>query len=692
MTTHANYPHLMEPLDLGFTTLKNRVMMGSMHVGLEDRLWHFNELAAYFAERAKGGVGLMVTGGFSPNRAGDLLPFGSKLISAWQVPFHKKVTRAVHQADGKILLQILHAGRYGYTPFNVAPSAIQAPISRFKPKALSSKAIYKTIDDYVRCAKLAQRAGYDGVEIMGSEGYLINQMLNTRTNQRNDEWGGSYENRMRFAIEIVRQIRAAVGAHFILMFRLSMLDLVKDGSTIEEVIELAQALEKSGVTMLNTGIGWHEARIPTIVTSVPRAAFVDVTARVKKAVNIPVVASNRINMPDVAEQILADGMADMVSMARPFLADPEWVNKAAQGRVDEINTCIACNQACLDHAFDNKRVSCMVNPRAAHETKRLYLPVESARNIAVVGAGPAGLACATVAAQRGHKVTLFEANNEVGGQFNYASRIPGKEEFRETIRYYLKQLALHNVDLKLNTCASAAILASNGFDDVVIASGVSPRIPDVPGVNHTKVVTYQEVLSNNVQLGAKIAIMGAGGIGFDICEYIVHKGDAPALDHPLPIKEKWMKEWGVDGSNSHRGGLCEPQMEPSPRKVYMLQRKSSSFGRGLNKTSGWVHRAVVKMKGVETIGGVTYDKVDDEGLHITVTSGSGDQQTQDVRVLDVDHVILCTGQVSENTLYEELREQQNRSFRLYLVGGAEFAGELDAKRAIHMASELAASL
>ncbi len=681
------YPHLMQPLDLGFTTLKNRVMMGSMHVGLEDRLWHFNEMAAYFAERARGGVALIVTGGFSPNRAGDLLPFGSKLVSRWQIPFHKKVTTAVHEAESKILLQILHAGRYGYTPFNVAPSAIKAPINRFKPRELSSKGIYKTIDDYVRCARLARKAGYDGVEIMGSEGYFICQMLNTRTNHRTDEWGGTYEKRMRFPIEVVRRIRESVGSDFIIMFRISMLDLVEDGSTIEEVIELAQALEQSGVTLLNTGIGWHEARVPTIATSVPRAAFAEVTARVKSAVGIPVVASNRINMPDVGEDIISSGAADMISMARPFLADPEWVNKAAEGRTDEINTCIACNQACLDNVFANKRASCLVNPRAAHETRLLYTPVLKARNIAVVGAGPAGLSCATVAAQRGHKVTLFEASGEIGGQFNYACKIPGKEEFWETIRYYLKQIELHDIDLRLNTKVTAEMLRTSGFDDVVIASGVAPRIPKIPGIDHPKVVTYQEVLSNTIKPGSKVAVMGAGGIGFDMCEYLTHENTSPTLD-----KEIWMREWGVDGSNETRGGLVPADVLPSPRKIYMLQRKTSRFGQGLNKTSGWVHRAVVKMKGVETIGGVSYDKIDDQGLHITITAGTQSEAVNERRVLDVDHIVLCTGQVSVNVLYKELEQDDSKTCQLHLVGGAERAGELDAERAIRLASELAAAL
>lgn len=687
--TAQAFPHIFEPLDLGFTQLKNRIVMGSMHVGLEDRPWHFDEMAEYFAERARGGTGLMVTGGFAPNRRGDLLPFGSKLISGWQVPFHKKVTKAVHEAasDSKILLQILHAGRYGYTPLNVAPSAVKSPITPFKPKELSARQIEETIRDYVRCAKLAKKANYDGIEIMGSEGYFICQMINKRVNKRDDEWGGSYENRIRFPLEVVRQIREAVGEEFILMFRLSMLDLVEDGSEMTEVLQLAQELEKAGVNIINTGIGWHEARIPTIVTSVPRAAFVDVTAKVKEAVNVPVVASNRINMPETAEDIVSSGKADMISMARPLLADSEWANKAREGRADEINTCIACNQACLDHTFQMKRASCLVNPRAGHETKLLYTPVTQAKKVAVVGAGPAGLACANVAAQRGHEVTLFEAREHIGGQFNYAARIPGKEEFHETIRYFLKMIEVHNIDLRLNTWVDAEQLKKEGFDEVVIASGVEPRVPNMPGVDHPKVVTYQQVLDEGMKLGKKVAVMGAGGIGFDMCEYLTHEGPSLTLD-----KDAWMKEWGVDNENTVRGGLLPQEIEESPRKVYMLQRKSSSFGKGLNKTSGWVHRAVVAMKGVETIGGVSYDKVDDEGLHVTISRGKKGEEVTESRVLDVDHVVLCAGQVSVNKLHQELEQDESKEFNLHLVGGAEFAGELDAKRAIRLASELASQL
>ncbi len=679
----SKYSHILEPLDLGFTTLKNRVMMGSMHTGLEDRPWHFSELAEYFAERARGGVGLLVTGGFAPNRRGDLLPFGSKMMSSWQVPFHKKVTGAVHENGSKILLQILHAGRYGYTPLNVAPSAIKAPINPFKPKELSSKEIYKTVDNYVRAGRLAQKAGYDGVEIMGSEGYFITQMINKRTNQRTDEWGGSYENRIRFPLEVVRKMRQAVGEKFIIMFRLSMLDLVEEASDMEEVLILAKELEKAGVTLINTGIGWHEARVPTIVTSVPRAAFVDVTAKVKAAVNVPVVASNRINMPDTAEEILASGQADMISMARPLLADPYWVAKVAEDRADEINTCIACNQACLDHTFENKRASCLVNPRACHETTLVYKPVSAAKKVAVVGAGPAGLACAVVAAERGHNVTLFEGRNEIGGQFNYASKIPGKEEFRETIRYFNAMIKKHGIDLKLGHRVSVDELKAGGFDEVVVATGVEPRVPSVPGVESEKVLTYQEVLDKELQLGKKVAVMGAGGIGFDISEYLTHEGESTTLN-----KDAWLKEWGVDISNETRGGLAKAEIHGSPRQVVMMQRKQSSQGKGLNKTTGWVHRAMMKMKGVEQISGVSYDKIDEQGLHITISKG--EESTQ--RVLDVDNIVLCTGQVSVNELYETLKDDDSKGFNLHLVGGAELAGELDAKRAIKLASELAASL
>ncbi len=679
-----SYPHLFEPLDLGFTQLKNRVIMGSMHTGLEDRPWHFSKLAAYFEERAKGGAALLITGGFSPNRAGDLLPFGSKLMSQWQVPFHRKVTDAVHKHDSKIVLQILHAGRYGYTPLNVAPSAIQSPITPFKPKELSASQIESTIRQYGRTAKLAKKAGYDGVEIMGSEGYLITQMLNERTNRRTDEWGGSYENRMRFALEVVRSIREQAGDDFIVIFRLSMLDLVEGGSSAEEIATLARALQQQGVNILNTGIGWHEARVPTIVTSVPRAAFVEATARVKACVDIPVVASNRINMPDVAEDILASGKADLIAMARPFLADPEWVNKAREGRADEINTCIACNQACLDHTFENKRASCLVNPRACHELELQYTPVTEAKHVMVIGAGPAGLGCAVVAAQRGHKVTLVESRDHIGGQFNLAAQIPGKEEFHETIRYFNAMIRKHNIDLKLSTLADEALISELKPDHVVVSTGVKPRIPAIPGIEHEKVISYQRLLSEKPPVGQRVAVLGAGGIGFDVSEYLTHEGKSTSLD-----ASAWQKEWGVDVNNTTAGGLAVPELHPSPREVWLLQRKTSRHGKGLNKTTGWVHRAVLKMKNVQMLGGVEYLGIDDQGLHIRVTRDDISEE----RTLDVDNIILCTGQESVSELYQRLESvTETSNFDVHLVGGAEFAGELDAKRAIRLASELAASL
>jgi 2,4-dienoyl-CoA reductase (NADPH2) len=678
----AEFPHLFEPLDLGFTRLKNRIVMGSMHTGLEDRPWHFRRLAAYFAERAKGGVGLMVTGGFSPNRAGDLTPFGSKLNHLWQVPFHQKITSAVHAHDSKILLQILHAGRYGYTPFNVAPSAIQSPITPFAPREMSARQIRSTILAYARTARLASKAGYDGVEIMGSEGYLISQMLSARTNKRSDEWGGSYSNRMRFALEVVRAVKAATPDNFILMFRMSMLDLVEEGASGPEIVELAQALEREGVHLLNTGIGWHEARVPTIVTSVPRAAFVAATAQVKHAVKIPVIASNRINMPETAEAILASGQADMVAMARPFLADPDWVNKAASGRVDEINTCIACNQACLDHTFSGKVSSCLVNPRACYETELEYTPAQTPKRVAVVGAGPAGMACAIVAAQRGHDVTLFEAGQEIGGQFRLASQIPGKEEFRETLRYFTTMLDRTGVDVRLGQPMSAQVLAVMGFDEIVVSTGVKPRVPDIAGVDHASVMTYQQLLRGERQVGKRVAILGAGGIGFDVAEYLAEGSESPSVN-----SGHWLREWGVDPLSHQAGGLRKGQPEVSERQLYLLQRKAAPLGKGLNKTTGWVHRAVVKQKGVEMLGDVSYQKIDDQGLHIRV--GSGEAACD--RLLAVDSVVLCTGQESVNALQRELQALANERFRVHLIGGAALASELDAKRAIRQASELAAA-
>ncbi len=676
------YPHLLEPLDLGFTTLKNRVLMGSMHTGLEDNFWNFDRLAAYFAERAKGGVALMVTGGFAPNRAGELSPFGSRLSSKFQVNRHKKVTSAVHKEGGKICLQILHAGRYGYHPFVVSASAKKSPISLFKPRQLSSSGVERTIDDYSKSAKLAQAAGYDGVEVMGSEGYLISQMLNKRTNHRTDEWGGSYENRMRFPVEIVRRMRAAVGPKFIIIYRLSILDLVEQGSSEEEIIQLAQAIEAAGATMINSGIGWHEARVPTIVTSVPRAAFVWATQKVKEAISIPIIASNRINTPDVAEEILASDKADMISMARPLLADPDWVNKAQNGTPEEINICIACNQACLDHTFTYKRASCLVNPRACHELELLYLPTQSPKKVAVIGSGPAGLAAATVAGQRGHKVTLFEASDKIGGQFGLAAQIPGKEEFHESIRYYTNLIKKYDIELKLNHRATAQDIITRNFDEVIVATGVAPRLPSIPGINHEKVISYQGLLSAQKVLGKTVAVVGAGGIGYDVCEYLCVEGKSPTLD-----LDEWNKEWGIDTSGTLRGGLdlSGDGLLESPRKIYLLQRKTSTFGKSLNKTTGWVHRALLKKKQVEMIGGVNYNKIDDDGLHITINE-------QESRVLDVDHIVICAGQESQRSLYDDLKANAGDRFNIHLIGGADLAAELDAKRAIKQGSILAAGI
>ena len=626
------HPHLLQPLNLGFTTLRNRVMMGSMHTGLEDRFYNYPKLAAYFWERAKGGVGLIVTGGISPNRQGWLLPFGGTLNSIFDVRNHRKVTQAVHEEGGKFLMQILHSGRYGYQPFVVSASAIKSPISMFKPKALTESGVQSTIKSYVRCAKLAQKSGYDGVEIMGSEGYLLNQFLCKRTNQRTDRWGGSIENRMRLPVEIVRQVRAAVGLNLILMYRHSVLDLVEGGNSWPEVVQMAQALESAGVTLFNTGIGWHEARTPTIVTSVPRAAFASVAARLKQAVKVPVIASNRINMPDEAEALIATGSVDMVSMARPFLADSDWVNKVAAGRVDEINTCIGCNQACLDHTFANRRASCLVNPRAAHETELVYRKAARKKKVAVVGAGPAGLSAATVAAECGHEVTLFDSSDRVGGQFNLAMQVPGKEEFAQTLRYFSRRLDITGVTVKLNQRVTQDELLPQGFDDIVLATGVVPRTPRIPGVERANVVSYLDVLRRRVTLGKRVAIIGAGGIGFDVSEFLLHD---PAVALPLSI-ENWCQEWGVDLDSNVNGGLISPVPAGPYRQLYLLQRKTTRVGAGLGKTSGWVHRAVLQRNGVKMLAGVEYVRIDDTGLHITV---NGEPQ-----VLDVDHVVLCAGQ------------------------------------------------
>lgn len=678
-TMTTSYAHILKPLHLGFTTIKNRVVMGSMHTGLEDRFYHYPKLAAYFGERAKGGVGLIITGGISPNRQGWLLPAGGTMNTLGDIAPHRLVTHAVHKHGAKILMQILHSGRYGYQPFVVSASPIKSPISMFKPRQMNDRLILETIKDYAETASLAKKAGYDGVEIMGSEGYLLNQFLSRHVNQRTDRWGGPIENRMRFAVEIVKAIRAKVGEKFIICFRLSMLDLVHDGNTMDEVITVAQALEKAGITLLNTGIGWHEARIPTIVTSVPRAAFVDYTAEVKKHVSVPVIASNRINMPDTAEEILAAGKADMVQMARPLLADAFWVSKTATNRVDEINTCIACNQACLDHSFQNKRASCLVNPRAAHETELVYLKTKKPKKVAVVGGGVAGMSAATIAASRGHQVTLFEASTEVGGQFNLAKVVPGKEEFHETIRYFKVQIEKTGVDLRLNTKVNREQLEREGFDDVVIATGVIPRGLKIDGSDAPQVLSYAEVL-RGAPVGYRVAVIGAGGIGFDVSEFLLKPEHQP---QPQPLAE-WQREWGIDPNPNYmtEGGFVPAEVEPPIRQIYLMQRKTTPLGVGLGKTSGWVHRAQLKKHAVKMLRGVQYKAVTNEGLWIE--SNGHDQ------LLRVDTIVVCAGQESVKDLMP--KEGESTLANYHIIGGAKLAGELDAKRAIREGAEIAAKL
>lgn len=675
-TAMLAYPHLLAPLDLGFTTLKNRVLMGSMHTGLEELPDGPQRLAAFYAERAAGGVGLIVTGGIAPNKKGVVYQGASVLNDATQVPHHQIVTDAVHLAGGKIALQILHTGRYSYQKQPVAPSALQAPINPFAPQELSHDEVLQTIADFAHCVQLARQAGYDGVEVMGSEGYLINQFLTARTNQRNDEWGGDFTRRMRFAVEIVRAVRAATGPDFILIYRLSMLDLVEDGSSWDEIELLARAVEQAGATLINTGIGWHEARIPTIATMVPRAGFSWVTRKLMGKVNIPLITTNRINDPSVAEQVLTDGCADMVSMARPFLADAAFVQKAAQDRADEINTCIGCNQACLDQIFDGKLTSCLVNPRACRETEMPVLPTEAPKRLAVVGSGPAGLAFAVTAASRGHQVTLFDAATDIGGQFNIAKQIPGKEEFYETLRYFRRQLVLHGVIQQLNTPVQPEQLAD--FDEVILACGIRPRLPAIKGIEHPKVLTYLDVLRDKKPVGKRVAIIGAGGIGFDTAEYLSQSGDSSSLD-----SRAFSQEWGIDQDLAQRGGLSPVggKVHPSPRQIFLLQRKTSKVGEGLGKTTGWIHRTSLAMRGVRMLNSVSYESIDDEGLHII--------RAEQASCLPVDTIIICAGQEPRRELHQPLLEMGKT---VHLIGGADIAAELDARRAIDQGTRLALTI
>ena len=663
---------LFQPLDLGFTVLKNRMLMGSMHTGLEEDKEGLQRLAAFYRERAQGGVGLIVTGGFSPDRVGRLAPFSAKLTSKSEQHRHELVTHVVHESGGKIALQILHAGRYGYHPFVVAPSRIKSPISPFKPWAMSKRRIVKTIQHFARCASLAKAAGYDGVEIMGSEGYLINQFIALHTNQRQDEWGGTFANRIRFPVAVVRAVREAVGTDFIIIYRLSMLDLIADGSSWEEVVLLAKAIEQAGASIVNTGIGWHEARIPTIATSVPAAAFSDITKKLKPEISIPIITSNRINTPELANALIEEGAADMISMARPFLADPQFAEKAKLGDSQAINVCIACNQACLDRVFVNKTASCLVNPRACNETELIYDMAHQPKRIAVVGAGPAGLAFASVAAQRGHHVTLFEKSDVLGGQFNLAKCIPGKEEFQHTLTYFKYQLDKYQVDIRLNTTAHIDDL--KGCDEVVLSTGITPRIPDIEGISHEKVMTYVDLILQKKVPGDRVAVIGAGGIGFDVAEWLTHTDSEKNKKH-------FYAEWGIDITANHRGGIEKPIISPSPRQVYLLQRKNEKPGKRLGKTTGWIHRLSLKHKQVEMLGNVTYVRIDDEGLHILV----GDKP----RVLPVDSVVICTGQLELRSLFEPLKQAGHK---VHLIGGAYKALELDARHAIDQACRLAALL
>ncbi|MGE7384522.1 FAD-dependent oxidoreductase [Streptomyces sp. NPDC004126] len=674
MSSQSRYPHLLSPLDLGFTTLPNRVIMGSMHTGLEEHAHGFERLAAFYAERARGGAGLIVTGGISPNDAGRPFEGGSRLTTEEEAAEHRVITDAVHAEGGKIAMQILHFGRYAYHKDLVAPSAIQAPISPFVPNELTDAEVEGTIEDFVRAARLAKLAGYDGVEIMGSEGYLVNEFIAAATNKRTDRWGGAYENRVRFPLEIVRRTRAAVGDDFILIYRLSMLDLIPGGSTLDEVVHLAKEIEAAGATIINTGIGWHEARIPTIATSVPRGAYTWVTKRLMGAVGVPLVTSNRINTPEKAEEILADGRADLVSLARPFLADADFVAKAAAGRSETINTCIGCNQACLDHTFSGKITSCLVNPRACHETELVLSPTRTKKRVAVVGAGPAGLACAVTAAERGHAVTLFEASGHIGGQLDVARRIPGKEEFEETIRYFGTQLAARDIDVRLGTRADVDTL--RGYDEVVVATGVTPRTPAIEGVDRDNVVSYLDVLRDGAPVGQRVAVVGAGGIGFDVAEYLTDSGEGASQD-----PEVYFRHWGVDTAYAGPGGLTAPERPAAPRQVTLLQRKTTKVGAGLGTTTGWIHRAELKHRGVVSVAGATYERIDDEGLHITVGG--------EPHLVPADTVVLCTGQEPRRDLYEALRAE---GIGAHLIGGADVAAELDAKRAIRQGTEIAASL